>query len=702
MTKIKHFFRSNLGIAITLFAIFLIGVVSKWIFLDRLGAVIFAKSDERIFIELARSFHYEHRFNLDLFDGTVIYYEILYPVILSLAYYFYSPEKIISIMRWIGVILMTSAVFPAYLLGKNIGRSKFIGLFTALIAVLLPEMTYSFGILQEVIFYPMVLWVLVAVHSRVKNDRPYYWMGVLFYVLWITKAIGQIAIIPYLGLLLYLLVMRSFDRKIILEIAVILISFLLLRFLHIFVIGLLTDSFGPQKEFYLVIISRFFSKGLSEIVWLSIYGMINYIFYVIVTFLFLPIAILPDNLFSFDKGNRQFLLFTFAYLLISIGVVVFTITPGETNISSVYFRFHGRYLFFLFIPILALFLSLREKKSVFGVVSLALAVFVVVYFWLQIKNLKIAGSVIDSKMLEFFNFIFAKPKGAEIISTLVVLGMALITYFVLKGKQITRIGSTLLMVGILGLVGISGVYSSFYTAYYFGDIGRGRTRQNDYVNLLKHLDQDKDEIVIADLEPKWLGSLATTHMRTTPDVVNTVEELYSVYTNSSDNTTIQLIFPKNSKFGLYGDSKFTLTPLESDLFNLLHWEKYPGSPFPFMYFVGNSTADGWFTNSGTIYIFPKGKTNSIELSLTLGTVHPSSQDGVTLTDDLGNASRFSVSGPETTLLLLAQKSADDPYFTIKLKPDTTHKPSDFGNSTDNRDLSFVLTGLEILSDQSVK
>ena len=74
--------------------------------------------DEELYVALARSFHYNGRFE---YENQILNYScVLYSMLISLDYYFYSPETILFSMRIIGVIAMCSSVFPIYLLAKGV------------------------------------------------------------------------------------------------------------------------------------------------------------------------------------------------------------------------------------------------------------------------------------------------------------------------------------------------------------------------------------------------------------------------------------------------------------------------------------------------------------------------------------------------------------------------------------------------------
>lgn len=119
---------------------------------------------------MARSFHYDGPFSN---DGQILNYSgVLYSMLLSLAYFFYSPEHIMFVLRMIGVLVMLSSIFPIYLLGKQIsGGRKQMAIKFAAFACLLPSMMDTAYCMQEVLSYPLSLWLIYLVYIEIKSNK---------------------------------------------------------------------------------------------------------------------------------------------------------------------------------------------------------------------------------------------------------------------------------------------------------------------------------------------------------------------------------------------------------------------------------------------------------------------------------------------------------------------------------------------------
>lgn len=114
--------------------------------------------DEELYVALARSFHYQGRFE---YGRELLNYScVLYSMIISLAYYWYSPDSILFVMRLFGVVLMCSSVFPIFLLAKDILKESRKALIVTVFLMLMPYMLDSVYLMQEVLAYPLFLWTV--------------------------------------------------------------------------------------------------------------------------------------------------------------------------------------------------------------------------------------------------------------------------------------------------------------------------------------------------------------------------------------------------------------------------------------------------------------------------------------------------------------------------------------------------------------
>ncbi len=86
--------------------------------------------------------------------------DILYPLLLTPAHMLQGFDLVHHTMLLINVLVMSSAVFPAFLLAKAVLNDRRKALLIAIISLILPEMFYSAKLLQECMYYPYVLWML--------------------------------------------------------------------------------------------------------------------------------------------------------------------------------------------------------------------------------------------------------------------------------------------------------------------------------------------------------------------------------------------------------------------------------------------------------------------------------------------------------------------------------------------------------------
>ena len=77
--------------------IFLFAVLFYGIIASRMTNAMFLKNDEELYVNMARAFFFEHNFSRGY--EIINYSCVLYPIIISVAYFLYSPENITFLMR---------------------------------------------------------------------------------------------------------------------------------------------------------------------------------------------------------------------------------------------------------------------------------------------------------------------------------------------------------------------------------------------------------------------------------------------------------------------------------------------------------------------------------------------------------------------------------------------------------------------------
>jgi glycosyltransferase involved in cell wall biosynthesis len=130
-------------------------VVSPWIMVDEL-----------VYSDMARSFAAHGHFLIRGVHGS---YGFVYPLLLSPAYaLFGSMHDVYQWARVVDALLMSSAVFPAYLLARRVVRPP-VALAAAALAVAIPSMVYVGTLMTENAFYPIFLWLAFALLAMLER-----------------------------------------------------------------------------------------------------------------------------------------------------------------------------------------------------------------------------------------------------------------------------------------------------------------------------------------------------------------------------------------------------------------------------------------------------------------------------------------------------------------------------------------------------
>jgi glycosyltransferase involved in cell wall biosynthesis len=122
--------------------------------------------DELVYSDMARSFADTGHF---LIRGVHANYGFVYPLLLSPVYSALGP--MVDVYRWtqaVNALVFCSAVVPAYLLARRVVRPP-AALAAAALAVLVPSGAYAGTIMTENVFYPVFLWLALALVAALER-----------------------------------------------------------------------------------------------------------------------------------------------------------------------------------------------------------------------------------------------------------------------------------------------------------------------------------------------------------------------------------------------------------------------------------------------------------------------------------------------------------------------------------------------------
>lgn len=477
---------------ITVGLLFAVSIIFYTAYALKMGNIVFFPGDESRFLALAKSLHFSG--NISEHYMIKNYDDILYPFLLSLGYFFYSPEHILDIFRCIGVVLMSSAVFPTFFLAKKMEIGKVFKIngaaLVSALSILLPEMTYSFYLMEEVLLYPLFMWMLYFVYLEFMNKEKILHLNIpiiiLFFLMYTTKTFAVVFVATYcLTVFVYGVINR--DKKIILK------SILSGCIFLILVLGLKGTLFimnGMQKGYshYEQQVLAIFPFTFQVFIGL-VRGLLFYFGWFILFSGIVPILVLCGNFKQFQKKDVMWAVYLLGIIVFTIIEIVTIIHFSENGVDVEVSRFHYRYLFYFFIPMIMLLIKYKNISNKFisyGILTFEIIVLNVFFIPVNKNGQGICDGImcfLFKNMNQFAGF----TESFYIILSFLLVGIILLlicnkTDRIIKGS----------LIGIIVMILISfpfalriPIENSAYTERYV----------DDYLKIAKYINDNSDKVV---------------------------------------------------------------------------------------------------------------------------------------------------------------------------------------------------------------
>ena len=357
--------RKNLGYLVLLYffssAIYIL-------FVSRFTIPVHLGVDEELYISMAKSFHYTGHFSE---NGQILNYTCyLYSALISVAYFFYTPQHIMFLFRVIGVLSMLSSVFPVYLLSNLVfaGDSRKVWGITAL-TMLLPSMTDTAYCMQEVLAYPVVLWIIYMIYKDFDDTGVGRISGNS--ILIILAGMTGYFIKTYLiflpaAYIIYEVFMAWKYRSREIAVKVILLSGIAAAIYFLGKICLIIINGGTAGvNHYAQQFSWLFPIDLHTVI--SIVACLLFYFVALIFYWGVFPCILPImNQYQYGKRDRKFISFLILSAVLLLFEIVILIVVTEEGKPYLPHKFLYRYFQVLEIPVLCMFMKMDLRKSNWG------------------------------------------------------------------------------------------------------------------------------------------------------------------------------------------------------------------------------------------------------------------------------------------------------------------------------------------------
>lgn len=422
-----------------LILLFVIIVIAKTI-LSYFIPSISAFSDEYYYAKLARSFFFSHDFSIH--NIKVMFYQPLYPIILSIAYIFKNMQMVYLVMKFINAMISTLIIIPSYLLAKEFLDNKNSLLVTITIALFPSMFSFAPYLLAENLLYPLFMFSFYFLYKSFASGKRLYFIlsGVFIALAFLTKTSAIILIaLPFLFFIINSILKKEYVKSqlynIMLAYAAISLIILpwfirnIISFGSIFSYNTLSDitAYSRHQDYILPLVN-----------WVILYSgyiiLSSFIIFGILTL----IALLKNNY----KDNSKESLF---YLLTSITLLLYILIAANHATGSIIYKSPisffterpiGRYIDLL-LPLVFIigfmnFNKYYNKLNKYIIASSLLLLFssqLAITFLLPPNNIPLASIGIYKYIIEFL--LFSKTN-LEVIFSWQILIMIGITFVLIS------------------------------------------------------------------------------------------------------------------------------------------------------------------------------------------------------------------------------------------------------------------------------
>lgn len=297
---------------------------------------------------------------LSIHNFPTAYQKILYSFFISPAF---SSDNIylrFSLISLINSLLISSGIFPYYLLIKKILKNQTNIIICTALYILFSDLSYSHTLMSEILFLPLSIWFIYLFYiSFIEEDKKYYihiTMGIVLYATYLTKEIALVFPIAYFFIILYKLFKKEINLKSE-EIKKFLIF--ITTFIILFIIFKLTLFAGSGNSYDQQSIDVLFKPQRIEFL---IYSFFWFIAMFIVTTFILPIILPILNYDKYSKSEKTLYNSLILLLILTSFVISYTISIREDLLLQI-IRFHGRYVGYLYLTFLIYFCKSFEIEK---------------------------------------------------------------------------------------------------------------------------------------------------------------------------------------------------------------------------------------------------------------------------------------------------------------------------------------------------
>ena len=501
----------NKKIIIILFLIFIFSSAIRSI-LSLKTATVSIIYDELLYWDISKSIYQNSAvmFRNLLISNKDIFYSLLISWVHSLG----NVEMAYQVLLVCNAVMMSTVVFPVYLLSKEILEKKGMALGMAMVSVILPEMFYTTRILQENLYYPLMMWVVYFFVKYISGDK-YHFGRIAVYSILLTfigyvKNIGLCILVAF-ALFYFINIFIEKNKKKKLYSAVSFIEIFMIYYVLKKIVDLICMKiFATGKGDSVSSLGTDALKNLLDIKgYLNyIYPIVSYCFYGILVFGVFTIIIVYSYCKCLNSKDKNLLLYCTLAVLVTMGVVCLLVIKADMEVGEKIVRVHMRYFFYFFVPILILFFKLYNTAVRKGLNKLCIFMAGIVILLAIFSPSEVSqGSTVDAVGIDSLRVFFMTPFRQRCLKVLVIAGI--ITGCFLLYKKYTKILYACVCVMLLSLT-IHSTQKAYRTSMWEKEaLTEMRNDGERLTQALKNKVTENDDVLIVAINQASSGVMET-------------------------------------------------------------------------------------------------------------------------------------------------------------------------------------------------
>lgn len=479
--------------------IFLTAILVYGIVVSFFTSTVHVNVDEELYLSLARSFHYNGKFE---YENQIMDYNcVLYSMLISSAYYFYSPERILFLMRMIGVVSMTSTIFPVYLLAKDYLNDSKKAMSVSAFLMIMPYMFDCAYIMQEVLAYPLFMWTVYFLYSAyTKEDKKINFLlgGAVLSILSMFTKTYMFFVPIVVNICAFVEVAKDKNRsKNVVFSTVIYDVVCVVFFIGMYYMIFAINGYEKGTNHYESQFALLFPIGVNTIVW-GIIGCVVYAAFFIVNVGVFPVGVLFKQ-WSNVKNRSWLYLFLMVSVPMLIIEIVFMIVLTEQGIGKLPNKFSFRY-FHIFVPIVfIIFEKFRGDVSFlksFKIKTLMIASLCVAIVYFASMKGNTVQAIIDGHFFLFLENLtkYIVPGADVLIMMFFLIFLIIVISMYPKIENNTKVITRFIHIIVIG-IGLFWLVELVQLPYYTNIIADGTHIQEDSVQIAQFLNREEYDIL---------------------------------------------------------------------------------------------------------------------------------------------------------------------------------------------------------------